>query len=259
MLSRELSLRTILWALLVTTCFCNSATGEPIQNHTYRAEISEVSISQISASRIALARTLRKVRRSRPSARDDLQATIARAARAHSVPIELFLALIKQESAFNPDAVSVKGAQGIAQFMPATAAQRGLKNPFDPNEALFKSAELLKELNDSFRNWGLAAAAYNAGPERVKRWLAGKSALPIETRQYVQAITAGHPEWVPDGFQPVARAAGLKVKRHPPTQRELELKLLTEISRHTQPLMAANNTNDRRRTLCPACITQRFY
>ena len=216
-------------------------------------------VSQISASRAALENVLRKIHRSSPSVRDDLQAKIARAANAHSVPIELFHALIKQESAFNPNAVSVKGAQGIAQFMPATAAQRGLKNPFDPHEALFKSAELLKELNDYFGNWGLAAAAYNAGPERVKRWLAGKSPLPIETRQYVQAITAGHPEWMPDGFQPVARAAGIKGKRHPSTQRELELKLLTEIRRHTQPLMAANNANDRQRTLCPACITQRFY
>jgi Transglycosylase SLT domain len=99
--------------------------------------------------------------------------------------------LIRQESGFNPNSVSRAGAQGIAQFMPATAYDRGLKDPFDPAEALPKSAELLNELRDHFGNLGLAAAAYNAGPDRVHRWLAGKSQLPQETIDYVRVIT-GH-------------------------------------------------------------------
>jgi len=113
------------------------------------------------------------------------------AATAHTLPVGYFLRLIRQESGFNPNSISAAGAQGIAQFMPATAFDRGLRDPFDPAEALPKSAELLNELRDHFGNLGLAAAAYNAGPERVQRWLAGKSQLPRETIDYVRVIT-GH-------------------------------------------------------------------
>jgi hypothetical protein len=89
----------------------------------------------------------------------------------------------------NPLAVSPVGAQGIAQFMPGTAAERGLTAPFDPHQALPKSAEFLAELRQRFGNLGLAAAAYNAGPQRVTGWLAGRRSLPLETRNYVMAIT----------------------------------------------------------------------
>ena len=63
-------------------------------------------------------------------------------------------------------------AQGIAQFMPGTADERGLLDPFNPVQALPKSAEFLAELRSEFGNLGLAAAAYNAGPRRVRDWLA---------------------------------------------------------------------------------------
>lgn len=113
------------------------------------------------------------------------------AATAHTLPVNYFLRLIRQESGFDPNSVSPAGAQGIAQFMPATASNRGLKDPFNPAEALPKSAELLSELKDHFGNLGLAAAAYNAGPERIRKWLAGESPLPQETINYVRVIT-GH-------------------------------------------------------------------
>ena len=80
-------------------------------------------------------------------------------------------------------------AQGIAQFMPGTAAERALLDPFDPVQALPKSAEFLAELRSKFGNLGLAAAAYNAGPQRVRDWLAGSRTLPSETRNYVLAVT----------------------------------------------------------------------
>ena len=62
-------------------------------------------------------------------------------------------------------------------------------DPFDPVQALPKSAEFLNELRGQFGNLGLAAAAYNAGPKRVQDWLAGTGAMPQETRNYVLAIT----------------------------------------------------------------------
>src|SRR5215475_8532068 len=113
------------------------------------------------------------------------------AATSHTLPVNYFLRLIRQESGFNPLSVSAAGAQGIAQFTPATAFERGLKDPFDPAEALPKSAQLLSDLKAHFGNLGLAAAAYNAGPERVRKWLAGQGALPQETIDYVRVVT-GH-------------------------------------------------------------------
>jgi hypothetical protein len=103
--------------------------------------------------------------------------------------VEFFARVIWQESRFNAFAVSNKGAQGIAQFMPQTAGARGLADPFDPIQALHHSAGYLHELLTQFGNLGLAAAGYNAGPGRVSAWLAGKKGLPDETRNYVAIIT----------------------------------------------------------------------
>ena len=130
-----------------------------------------------------------------PSASEDsICLMIESAARDHGLPFEFFARVIWQESRFRADAVgpvtrSGKRAQGMAQFMPGTAAERGLLDPFDPVQALPKSAEFLKELWLQFGNLGLAAAAYNAGPRRVREWLAGTGPMPGETRNYVSAIT----------------------------------------------------------------------
>jgi len=110
-------------------------------------------------------------------------------ARSSGLPIVFLTRLIWQESSFRPGAVSPAGAQGIAQFMPGTATNRGLANPFDPEQAIPKAAELLAALKRRFGNVGLAAAAYNAGPARVANWLAGQGHLPEETRNYVLTIT----------------------------------------------------------------------
>lgn len=119
---------------------------------------------------------------------------IESAARAHDLPLEFFARVIWQESRFQSDAVgpptrSGQRAEGIAQFMPGTADERRLLDPFDPVQALPKSAEFLSELRGQFGNLGLAAAAYNAGPRRVREWLDGKGYIPLETRNYVSAIT----------------------------------------------------------------------
>jgi Transglycosylase SLT domain/SPOR domain len=119
------------------------------------------------------------------------------AASANGLPFEFFARLIWQESRFRPDAVgpltrSGERARGIAQFMPRTASERGLLDPNDPVQALPKSAEFLRELLSEFGNLGLAAAAYNAGPRRVRDWLEGRGGLPSETQRYVEVIT-GHP------------------------------------------------------------------
>src|SRR5690348_10229373 len=78
---------------------------------------------------------------------DEICHTLARAAADNDLPEEFFTRLIWQESRFDPKAVSPMGAQGIAQFMPATAAMRGLVNAFEPLQALRESASYLSELD----------------------------------------------------------------------------------------------------------------
>nr|WP_255700141.1 lytic transglycosylase domain-containing protein [Jiella avicenniae] len=106
-----------------------------------------------------------------------------------------FVSLIWKESRFRIDAISPAGARGIAQFMPATANDRGLQDPFEPIESVKHAASYLRDLRHEFGNWGLAAAAYNGGPSRVRRWISEGSSLPRETRDYVFSLTGNQPEW----------------------------------------------------------------
>jgi len=124
-----------------------------------------------------------------PPTPDDVCRALEQDAAENELPVEFFARVIWQESRFNARAVSNKGAQGIAQFMPATADYRGLVDPFDPIEALKNSARYLRDLKARFGNLGLAAAAYNAGPGRVSAWLTSHRPLPGETRNYVAIIT----------------------------------------------------------------------
>jgi Transglycosylase SLT domain len=190
--------RLLSLALLAAMALSSAAFSTPSMSKPLRVADGEVSIAQVPPRMARLPHHRPAVAATPPHAQANptLRKMAEDAATAHTLPVGYFLRLIRQESGFNPNSVSRAGAQGIAQFMPGTAFDRGLRDPFDPAEALPKSAELLHELRDHFGNLGLAAAAYNAGPERVHRWLAGKSPLPQETIDYVRVIT-GHEavEW----------------------------------------------------------------
>ena len=123
-------------------------------------------------------------------------------AEQNGLPKDYFARLIWKESRFDPNAVSPVGAEGIAQFMPGTARDRGLADPFHAGHALTASAHLLADLRDRFGNLGLAAAAYNAGEDRVQAWIEGGPGLPAETLDYVFFIT-GRPaaDWRPGGVR----------------------------------------------------------
>lgn len=106
-------------------------------------------------------------------------------ARRHGIPEDLFLRLVQQESGWNPNAVSHKGAIGLAQLMPATA--RSLRvNPRNPKENLEGGARYLAQMYRKFGSWRLALAAYNAGPHAVEK----HGGIPPyrETRNYVRII-----------------------------------------------------------------------
>ena len=115
------------------------------------------------------------------------------------LPEGYFARLIWQESRFDPTALSTAGAQGIAQFIPSTARLRGLADPFDPSEALAKSARYLRFLANKYGNLGLAAVAYNSGEARASSYVNAGGNLPGETREYVQIITGLAAEaWLTD-------------------------------------------------------------
>lgn len=98
---------------------------------------------------------------------------------------DLFLRLVGQESSFNPDAVSPKGAAGLAQLMPGTAAELGV-DPTDPIQNLRGGARYLRQQLDEFGDPVLALAAYNAGPGNVRKY--GGVPPFAETRNYVAKI-----------------------------------------------------------------------
>ncbi|MFT7596661.1 MAG: soluble lytic murein transglycosylase-like protein [Paracoccaceae bacterium] len=107
------------------------------------------------------------------------------AARRNNVPEDLFLRLVQQESNWNPNAKSHKGALGLAQLMPATA--RNLRvDPNDPYENLDGGARYLSRQYKRFKSWRLALAAYNAGPDAVREH--GGVPPYKETRNYVKKI-----------------------------------------------------------------------
>lgn len=113
---------------------------------------------------------------------------LERAAARWNVSAALLAAQLMAESGFDPTAVSPAGAQGIAQFMPATAASYGLANPFDPEEAIDAQAHLMSDLIAQLGDPQLALAAYNAGPGVVEA--CGCAGPYAETRAYVSRILA---------------------------------------------------------------------
>ncbi len=129
--------------------------------------------------------------------------------KANNIDSSFFARLLWRESLFDPNVVSDAGAQGIAQFMPETAKRRGLADPFEPFSAVKASAAFLSDLRTQFGNLGLAAAAYNAGEQRVIDWQTGKGGMPDETRDYVLFIT-GHTieEWKSVGANYTVPAIG---------------------------------------------------
>jgi hypothetical protein len=128
----------------------------------------------------------------------------------------------------------------------------------------------LNEFKQHFGNLGLAAAAYNAGPERVRRWLAGEARLPQETLNYVRIVTGREAaDWtgsnagalgVTDGG---ARPAASRI-RAATNRRDWEAKLLATIqsaasSRGEVPVSTTIAADKDKRALCPSCIVQQFY
>lgn len=149
----------------------------------------------------------------------DYRTAAARAAQETGIDPNLFLALVNQESRFNPNAVSPVGAIGLTQLMPGTAQDLGV-DPNDPLANLYGGARYLRQQLDTFGDPKLALAAYNAGPGAVQKY--GGVPPYEETQNYVSTILGGlgdmgtpmlppeqgaRPTLSPDVFVPKKRAA----------------------------------------------------
>ncbi len=174
---RHSAIGRVLLTLIVLAIYAGAARGQPL----------DMNVPPPGAAKPE----------TRPDLRDSVCLMIKSAARSNDLPLEFFARVIWQESRFQSH---VRGTAAPAAAIarraspnscPGTAAERGLLDPFDPVQALPKSAEFLRELRRQFGNLGLAAAAYNAGPQRVRDWLAGRRTLPAETRNYVSRRSPG--------------------------------------------------------------------
>jgi hypothetical protein len=195
-------LRLRLFAFLVTVAAVLHAVSAQAEIYAWRDEHGRLVLSKHPAPAGAVAQTFavggsdayRTTSEGPPIDRAELQARLRQViddrAAEQSLSPDLVRAVIRVESDWNPRARSDKGAQGLMQLMPSTAAKYGVTDPFDPEDNIRGGVAYLKTLMDRFDgNTQLALAAYNAGPSAVEKY--GRRIPPYrETQAYVRRIVS---------------------------------------------------------------------
>ncbi len=175
-------------ALSVTSADAQIYAWRDAAGHMVLSDKPRTDGGEVQTFAVARAASVKVTRPSSPKAAR-FDAIIDEHAEAAGVSADLVRAVIQVESAFNPLAVSPKGAMGLMQLMPATATELGVGNPFDPSQNIGGGVRYLKRLLARYDDRvELALAAYNAGPGAVDRY--GQQVPPYrETRDYVKKIT----------------------------------------------------------------------
>ncbi|MCI8465837.1 MAG: lytic transglycosylase domain-containing protein [Lachnospiraceae bacterium] len=149
---------------------------------SFQTILNGVNQSEISA------KAWEWVRRDKISDSDNGQydAIFAEASATYQLPVSLLKAIVKVESDFNPNDVSSKGAKGLMQLMPSTAAEVGVTDPFDPRQNIMGATKYIKKQLDRFGDLRVALAAYNTGPGNVKKY----GGEPDYCKWYVDKVLA---------------------------------------------------------------------
>ncbi len=158
-----------------------------------RASVASIAaLSLLASATSTIARQAESPLASAAQPVPSIAPAVSEAARRFRLPEAWIYAVMRQESGGRPDAVSLKGAMGLLQLMPATWRELTLEldlgdNPYDVRANVLAGSAYLRRMYDRFGSPGFLAA-YNAGPERYARHLAGVQSLPLETRLYVQRL-----------------------------------------------------------------------
>ncbi|WP_210756865.1 lytic transglycosylase domain-containing protein [Caldichromatium japonicum] len=194
-------------------------TDTPLQGNRYRLEwqreASKVVSGNLTATdpragiiaqgRVLTSRPAAPLTQSQSERRALYHPLVLVNARRYGLSPSLIHAIIRAESSYNPQAVSPKGAQGLMQLMPATAARYGVRDPFDPAENIRGGAAYLRDLLDLFgQDVKLALAGYNAGEGAVLKY--GRQIPPYdETQEYVRRVLHFYVDERPASFILTAR------------------------------------------------------
>lgn len=158
-----------------TLCITDIPTSSKYKPYKFQR-----SINYIRNALVAFKRDKRSI--------EEVNAIVADLCRKYKVDKKLVMAVIDVESGFNAAAVSTAGAQGLMQIMPETGKDLNLEDPFDPSENIDAGIRYLRYLLDTFPDKKMAVAAYNAGPNAVKKY--GGIPPYAETKDYVQKVWA---------------------------------------------------------------------
>ncbi len=191
-------------------------TNRP-EKYKHRGDYVEVDVKY---ERIPLPAEYRPTSRTQPKVVTDesLRSIVSRYARIYGVDEALIYAVIRAESNFDPNAISHAGARGLMQLMPGTAAEMGVTDIFDPTQNVAGGTQYLARMLEIFRDKRLALAAYNAGPENVRR----HNGIPPfkETQDYVKKVLRFEQGYGGGAVRPNLTILASRHSAHPQVRRQ---------------------------------------